>query len=267
MSQDAHVTKLRESLARLSIEQLRQGLTPNAKTISQKGYDTWEVDQWPPDWHIRAEYFNLSEPCYAVVRLLWDDGLLSIIATRVGLKTDCCASGFPCEIPPVPKPSGQVGGWSLETALNLPQQRAQVYLLLWFAVSHSPQAFGKDWLYHQSLMQLLPTTREKSGLRPMNRVARWVHAAGEAIVDAVETAGRSESDGCKKRQRKRGRYQTDNDPNADEKLAADWKAAKASGTQTYADFAKDRGLDEGTVKAAVERDRKRKSKRPHFRRR
>ena len=64
-----------------------------------------------------------------------------------------------------------------------------------------------------------------------------------------------------KRKRKRGPYQTAYDPEADAKPARDWKAAKHNGTRFIEEFAKDRGLDEDDVRAAIERHRKRPASR------
>jgi len=52
--------------------------------------------------------------------------------------------------------------------------------------------------------------------------------------------------------RKRGRP-PDTDAEADAKLYADWQSAKADGTQTYAQFADDRGLSESEVRSAIHR--------------
>jgi hypothetical protein len=61
--------------------------------------------------------------------------------------------------------------------------------------------------------------------------------------------------------RRRGRYLTPHDPEADAKAARDWLAAKRSGTKTIADFCRSRGKDEGELRAAIERHRKRQKKR------
>ena len=84
----------------------------------------------------------------------------------------------------------------------------------------------------------------------------------EAIEDAADAlAGKPETPtrpaGKRKTTGKRGPYKTPYDPKADAKLARDWQAAKRSGTQTVAEFCKDRGLDEIDVREALERHRKR----------
>jgi len=61
--------------------------------------------------------------------------------------------------------------------------------------------------------------------------------------------------------RKRGAYRTGYDPEADAKLDRDWKAAKAAGTQTVAEFCKARGLDEIDTREALERHRGRQKRR------
>jgi len=60
---------------------------------------------------------------------------------------------------------------------------------------------------------------------------------------------------------KRGPYKTDYDPEADAKLFRDWKAAKAAGTETIAEFCKARGLDETDTREALERHRSRERRR------
>ena len=78
------------------------------------------------------------------------------------------------------------------------------------------------------------------------------------MAEILQTGGQAREATGKPRKGKRGPYKTDYDGEADRKLAEDWQAAKRSGLRTIAEFCKKRGLNAADVRAAIERDRKRK---------
>jgi hypothetical protein len=182
--------------------------------------------------------------CRRFLKFLEDHDLLDILAEHADLPKAPPGALFPYRIPPVPEARKRSSGWDPGAALDTDGFTGQARILLWFAIARDPGVFGQQWLFHQRLMSLFPPDGGKSGLHPVNRVARCVSQAAQAVLRAVElkAAAEAASDSgwrSSKRPAKRGRKPTYS-PNKDEELARHWQAAKRQGAYK-ADFARDRG--------------------------
>lgn len=85
-------------------------------------------------------------------------------------------------------------------------------------------------------------------------------ATNDADIDKPKTA---EQDLAKTPNRKRRKYKTRNNPEADAKLWEDWQAANGQGVQTVAEYCRRRGLDEKDTRKAFDRHRKRAKPQKH----